>query len=61
MRIVSNRIEHGTTSRPHEVILFRGHSGSYYLIDEDLETGDIDMREMSKREATEFRSLVEAA
>ena len=61
MRIVSNRIEDGTTSRPHEVILFRGHSGSYYIIDEDLETGDIDMREMSKREATEFRSLVEAA
>jgi len=61
MRIVSNRIEDGTTSRPHEVILFCGHSGSYYLIDEDLETGDIDMREMSQQEAVEFQAFVEAA
>jgi len=61
MRIISNQIKDGTTSRPHEVILFRGHSGSYYLIDEDLATGDIDMREMSQQEAAEFQAFVEAA
>ena len=61
MPIVSNRIKDGTTNRPHEVILFQGHSGSYYLIDEDLETGDVDMREMSQQEAAEFQAFVEAA
>ncbi len=61
MPIVSNRIEDGITSHPHEVIVFRGHSGSYYIIDEDLETGDIDMREMSQQEAVEFQAFVEAA
>ena len=61
MPIVSNRIKDGTTNRRHEVILFQGHSGSYYLIDEDLETGDIDMREMSQQEAVEFQAFVEAA
>ena len=61
MQIAANLIEDGTTSRLHEVILFRARSGTYYLIDEDLKTGNVDMREISKREATEFRSLVEAA
>jgi hypothetical protein len=61
MQIAANLIEDGTTSRLHEVILFRARSGTYYLIDEDLQTGNVDMREISKREATEFQSLVEVA
>ena len=59
MQIVTNLVEDGTTSRLHEVILFRARSGTYYLIDEDLETGDVDMREMSSREAVQFQSLAE--
>ena len=59
MQIVTNLVEDGTTSRRHEIILFRARSGTYYLIDEDLETGDVDMREMSRREAVQFQSLVE--
>ncbi len=61
MQIFSNRIEDETTGRPHELILFRGRSGSYYLIHEDLETGDVDMRELDKKEAAEFQAFVEAA
>jgi hypothetical protein len=61
MQILSNLIEDGTTSRLHELILFRARSGTYYLIDEDLQTGNVDMREMSKSEAREFQSIVEAA
>ena len=60
MQIVTNLAEDGTTSRLHEVILFRARSGTYYLIDEDLETGDVDMREMSRREAVQFQSRVVA-
>ena len=48
MPIVSNRIEDGITSHPHEVIVFRGHSGSYYIIDEDLETGRSEERRVGK-------------
>ena len=59
MQLAANLIEDGTTSRLHEVILFRARSGTYYLIDEDLETGDVDMREMSRREAVQFQSRVE--
>ena len=59
MQIAANLVEDGTTSRLHEVILIRARSGTYYLIDEDLQTGDVDMREMSRREAAQFQSLVE--
>ena len=61
MQIVSNRTEDVTTGHLHEEILFRARSGRYYLIKEDLETGDVDMREMSKKEASEFQAIIEAA
>ena len=61
MKIVTTLIKDGTTSRLHEVILFRARSGTYYLIEEDLQTGNVDMRELSKSEAAEFQSHVEAA
>jgi hypothetical protein len=38
-----------------------GHRQRKNLIDEDLQTGNVDMREMSKSEAREFQSIVEAA
>ena len=60
MQIVTNLVEDRTTNRLHEVVLFRARSGTYYLIDEDLRTGNVDMRELSEREATDLQAPANA-
>jgi len=60
MQIVTKVVEDGTTSRLHEVILFRARSGTYYLINEDLQMGNVDMRELTEREAADLQAPAKA-
>jgi hypothetical protein len=57
MRIASKMITDAETGREHFETLIQTELGTYFILDEDISTGEVRTRRVTAKEALEFREF----